>query len=144
MTADQLPGLVAQCCGVGFVGASLILAYRAGTRRTAEDGGVLKQTVTGHESRLCAVEHVVDGIGADRAVLTQLKGEVGSLQGEVREMTKVMTSVQIALAVLPEQLVSLKESSKSQHEATTHSLRNLRASIEGLGRRAGVVTSADS
>ena len=99
--------------------AGVILVIRAATRTDAQGGGMLKQQVESLEKR------------------------VQSVESDMRELAKGQTDIKVAVAALPGQLTGLKEIITMQHEAATHSARNLRASVEALARKAGMLGPAE-
>ena len=68
-----------------------------------------------------------EGGGALRQQVESLEKRVGSMEGDVRDLRKGQTDMLVALAKIPAQLP-----------------RNLRTSVEGLARRAGMLGPGDA
>ncbi len=120
MTLDQVPSLLISGVAAMAVITGVIVTVRGVIRQSAEGGGVLKQQVENLEKRM------------------------GSMENDVRELAKGQTDMKVALAVIPSQFASLERLITSQHEASVHSSRNLRSSIEALARKAGMLGPSDS
>ncbi|MHB8285248.1 MAG: DUF2730 family protein [Caulobacteraceae bacterium] len=128
MNWGQIFGLLPSTCSAAVGAIGLILAFRAGQRKTSQDNSDQRGQIRNHEGRLASIEREIDGLDVDRERLKTLAAEVTQLRTDYRGMEARTSAVERTSDRILEKIDGLDR-------VMRHDLSNIESKIDLLAGR---------